>query len=200
MVNYGSQVLKLFTTIHRPMKAAIIIGSAREDGNTEAQCRAVMDALEENGIEVDVIRPAKMDIHHCTGCNRCIDTDSCYMQDDMQVIYDAFDGSDVFILATPIYFSGPSSILKQVIDRFQCRWESVDEPYSDKYVALLCNGGSRNPRFENVISIVRAFAFGTRCVWAGETLVEGTDNDESKCFKDSYKFGVHLAEMLKDLE
>ena len=72
-----------------------------------------MDALEENGIEVDVIRPAKMDIHHCTGCNRCIDTDSCYMQDDMQVIYDAFDGSDVFILATPVYFSGPSSILKQ---------------------------------------------------------------------------------------
>ncbi len=182
------------------MKAAVIVGSARTDGNTEAQCRAVCDALEENGIDVDIIRPAVMEIRHCTGCNRCIDTDSCYMQDDMQVIYDAFDSSDLFIIATPVYFSGPSSIIKQVIDRFQCRWESVDEPNIPKYVALLCNGGSRNPRFENIISIVRAFAFGTRCLWAGESLAEGTDNDESKCFKDAYKFGLHLAEIVKGMD
>lgn len=181
------------------MKATIVIGSARGSGNTEEQCESVYEALTEEGFEVDVIRPAKMQIAHCNGCNKCLDSGSCCINDDMQVIYDAFDGSDLFILATPVYFSGPSSILKQVIDRFQCRWASVDEPESERYVALLCNGGSRNPRFENIISIARAFAFGTRSRWAGECLVDSTDlTDVSKTAKVSYKFGLELAEKVKE--
>lgn len=181
------------------MKATIIVGSARTAGNTEEQCEAVSEALTEQGFEVDIIRPYKMTLMHCNGCNKCLDTGACCLCDDMQVIYDAFDSSELFILATPVYFSGPSSILKQVIDRFQCRWSSVDEPESERYVALLCNGGSRNPRFENVISIARAFTFGTRSRWAGECLVDSTDmTDVSKAGKMSYKFGIELAEKVRE--
>ncbi len=177
------------------MKAAIIVGSARKGGNTDVQSQSVAEALAEKGFEVDTIYPSDLRIAHCNGCNKCVTSGRCHIGDDMQVIYDSFDDSDLFILATPVYFSGPSSIIKQVIDRFQCRWGSVDEPESSKYVALLCNGGSRNPRFENVISIARAFAFGTRCRWAGECIVDSTDiADVSKCAKPSYKFGIELYE------
>lgn len=181
------------------MKATIIVGSARTEGNTEVQAQSVADALMEEGYDVDIIRPAALKILHCIGCNRCVEEDSCYLDDDMQLIYDSFDDCDLFILATPVYFSGPSSIIKQVIDRFQCRWQSVDAPMSSKAVALICNGGSRNPRFENVISIARAFAFGTRCRWAGESLVDSTDeNDISKVAKAGYKFGKQVAEELRE--
>ena len=181
------------------MKATIVIGSAREDGNTEAHAMSVSDALNEEGFEVEIIRPSKMQIQHCIGCNKCLDSGTCHLRDDMQVIYDLFDDSDLFIIATPVYFSGPSSVIKQVIDRFQCRWQSVDDPMSDRAVALLCNGGSRNPRFENVISIVRAFAFGTRSRWAGESLVDSTDyNDVSVVSKAGYKFGRQLIEEFKE--
>ena len=45
------------------------------------------------------------------------------------------------------------------------------------------------------MSIARAFAFGTRCRWAGECIVDSTDIDDvSKCAKPSYKFGVELYE------
>lgn len=175
------------------MKATILVGSARKGGNTDVQSQSVTEALSENGMEVEIIYPSDLRIQHCTGCNRCMTEDDCHIGDDMQVIYDAFDDSDLFILATPVYFSGPSSIIKQIIDRFQCRWASVDEPENSKYIALLCNGGSRNPRFENIISIARAFAFGTRCRWAGECIVDSTDIDDvSKCAKPSYKFGMEL--------
>lgn len=181
------------------MKATIVVGSAREEGNTEAQSQSAADALRESGFEVEILRPYRMDIRHCEGCNRCMEEMSCHINDDMQVIYDAFDESDLFILATPVYFSGPSSIIKQVIDRFQCRWVSVDEPESSKGVALMSNGGSRNPRFESVISVARAFAFGTRCRWLGESLVEGTDdNDISRVSKEGYRFGLSLANMFRD--
>lgn len=184
------------------MKASIIVGSARDGGNTDVQCQSVAEALKERGFDVDIIYPSKMNIRHCDGCNKCMADGGCHLGDDMQVIYDAFDSSDLFILATPVYFSGPSSILKQVIDRFQCRWASVDDPQVDKYVALLSSGGSRNPRFENIISIARAFAFGTRCRWAGECIVDSTDEEDcSKCAKPAYKFGIELTEkvMLKEI-
>lgn len=177
------------------MKASIIVGSARIGGNTDVQSQSTAEALTEKGFEVDIIYPSKLGILHCNGCNKCITEGDCHLGDEMQVVYDAFDDSDLFILATPVYFSGPSSILKQVIDRFQSRWASVDEPEIPKYVALLCNGGSRNPRFENVISIARAFAFGTRCKWAGECIADSTDIDDvSKCAKPAYKFGLELCE------
>ena len=177
------------------MKAAVIVGSARKGGNTDVQAQSVAEALAEKGFTADIIRPYDLTIQHCTGCNRCMAEGDCHIRDDMQVIYDAFDGSDLFILATPVYFSGPSSIIKQVIDRFQTRWASVEEPETNKYVALLCNGGSRNPRFENVISVARAFAFGTRSRWAGECIVDSTDiEDVSKCAKPAYKFGIELAD------
>lgn len=179
------------------MKATIIVGSARKGGNTDVQCQSVSEALAECGFETEILYPSTMSIHHCNGCNRCVNDGECCINDDMQVIYDAFDSSDLFILSTPVYFSGPSSIIKQLIDRFQCRWSSVDEPQNSKFVALLSNGGSRNPRFENVISIARAFAFGTRCKWAGECIVDSTDEDSSKCAKPSYKFGLELADKIK---
>jgi multimeric flavodoxin WrbA len=182
------------------MKATIIVGSAREAGNTELQCESVADALTEQGFKVQIIKPAKMNIHHCNGCNECVGENRCCIHDDMDIIYKAFEDSDLFILATPVYFSGPSSILKQVIDRFQSYWMSVDEPMTNKYVALLCNGGSRNPRFENVISIGRAFAFGVRSNWAGECTVPATDDsDISKVAKPAYNFGIELADKLKGL-
>lgn len=179
------------------MKAVILVGSARKGGNTDVQCQSVSEALTESGFDVSTLYLSEMNIRNCTGCNRCMTENSCCIKDDMQVVYDSFDESDLFVLATPVYFSGPSSILKQAIDRFQCRWSSTDDTQNRRFIALLSSGGSRNPRFENVISIARAFAFGTRCRWAGECLVDSTDEDSSKCAKPAYKFGLELAEKVR---
>ena len=98
------------------MKAVVIVGSARKGGNTDVQSQSVAEALTEKGVDVETIYPSDMKIQHCTGCNRCITEGGCHIRDEMQVIYDSFDEADLFILATPVYFSGPSSIIKQVID------------------------------------------------------------------------------------
>ncbi|MCQ2086191.1 MAG: flavodoxin family protein [archaeon] len=181
------------------MKATILVGSAQRGGNTDEQCQAVADALKESGFNVCVIYPFNMNIKHCDGCNKCTTSGLCHIEDDMQVIYDLFDSSDLFIISTPVYFSSLSSIIKQVIDRFQCKWTSIDDPLVSKYIALICNGGSRNPRFENIISVARALAFGTRRVWAGECLADSTDlTDVSRLAKEAYKFGLVLANKVLD--
>lgn len=180
------------------MKAALIVGSARKEGNTEIQCEALANALSEEGFEVKVIRPYEMDIRHCTGCNRCFTEGRCYIKDDMHVIYDAVEESDLIVLGTPVYFSGPSSILKQVVDRFQLYWHLDEDEPRRKTVALVSTGGSSNPRFENVTSICRAFTMSINAKWGGESLVENTDGEDvSPAGKNAYRFGKTLAMKLK---
>ncbi|MDD4245209.1 MAG: flavodoxin family protein [Candidatus Methanomethylophilaceae archaeon] len=180
------------------MKATLIVGSARKEGSTEIQCEALADALGEEGFDVSVIRPYDMDIRHCTGCNRCFTEGKCHIKDDMHVIYDAVRDTDLIVLGTPVYFSGPSSIIKQVIDRFQLYWHTEDDEPPKKYVALVSTGGSRNPRFENVTSICRAFAFSINAKWGGESLVENTDGEDiSPAGKEAYRFGKALALKIK---
>lgn len=180
------------------MKAAIIIGSARNNGNTETQCSALAESLAEEDFDVELIKPFDLDISHCTGCNKCIDSSRCVLKDDMDLIYESFEEANLFVLASPVYFSGPSSIIKQVIDRFQCKWEPIESPKNGKAVALLANGGSRNPRFENLISIARAFAISVRSDYVGECLFENTDDSDSSSLSSAaYRFGKELAEKIR---
>lgn len=175
------------------MKATIIVGSAKKEGNTYVQSQGVAKALSEKKLDVNLIYPSILRIQHCNNCNKCMTKGYCCMNDDMRIIYDAFDVSDLFILATPVYFSGPSSIIKQVIDRFQCKWVSIHDSKKSRYIALICSGGSKNTKFENVISIAKAFAFGTNSEWAGEYLVSNTDvNNLSKYTRSLYQFSDEL--------
>lgn len=182
------------------MKATIIVGSAKKEGNTYMQSQCVAKALSEKKFDVNLIYPSILRIEHCSNCNKCMIKGYCCISDDMRIIYDAFDLSDLFILATPVYFSGPSSIIKQVIDRFQCKWISINGSKKSRYVALLCNGGSKNTKFESVVSISKSFAFGTHSEWAGEYLVSNTDIDDlSKYAKSLYQFGEKLYRKLTNI-
>ncbi|MCQ2053255.1 MAG: flavodoxin family protein [archaeon] len=175
------------------MKVTILVGSARKEGNTDVQCQYIAGALTEKELDVNLIYPSTLKIRHCNNCNKCMIDGHCYMNDDMRIIYGAFDESDLFILATPVYFSGPSSIIKQVIDRFQCKWTSINNSEKRRCIALLCSGGSKNTNFENVVSIAKAFAFGTHSEWAGEYLISNTDIDDlSKYAKSLYQFSNKL--------
>ncbi|NLL94599.1 MAG: flavodoxin family protein [Thermoplasmatales archaeon] len=180
------------------MKATLIVGSGRMGGNTEIQCEAVADALAEDGFEVEIIKPYWMDIEHCSSCDRCFSEGRCHIDDDMGIIYDAFDSSELIVLGSPVYFSGPSSIIKQVIDRFQLFWHRNQEERTGKTIALVSSGGSSNPRFESIISICRAFALTLNAKWGGECLVENTDVwDTSNVAKEAYRFGKILSGKVK---
>jgi multimeric flavodoxin WrbA len=114
----------------------------------------------------------------------------------MHKIYDAVEKNDIIILATPIYFSGPSSILKQVIDRFQCVWTVSKGKKRGKTAALIAAGGSPSPVFANTISIAKAFAMTVGAEWSGELTISGTDGIKEipeEMFREAYSFGSRTA-------
>ena len=182
------------------MKVLFITGSGRRDGVTSSLCGIVSSAMPD--AEIMIMRLHTMNIFHCTGCGSCSDTGRCVIGDDMHKIYEAVDENDVIVLATPVYFSGPSSIMKQMIDRFQAVW-ARDRKNNDvknkkeKFAALISAGGQISPKFENIISISKAFASVIGAEWIGELLVGGTDGSKEvskDAADDAYGFGRTIAE------
>lgn len=98
---------------------AVLIGSPRRNGNTEALVAAFVKGALESGNSVELIRPAELSLHPCIGCNACYrdEAHKCVFDDDMTACYAALANTDVIVVATPIYFYGPSAQIKTLIDR-----------------------------------------------------------------------------------
>ncbi len=158
------------------MKALIVCGSGNPEGFTEAMCQGAERALRSEGWEVCTVRPYGMDIRHCSGCSGCRGSGRCVVRDDMDTVYGLFGESDLLILATPVHFSGPSSILKAVVDRFNpCWYGKGDHPRA--CAALMCGGGE-NPVFGNTVSMMKALSATAGMEWAGELCLGGTDSGD----------------------
>ncbi len=154
-------------------RALIICGSAGRGGVTEAMCQTAADLLRSEGYDVCLLFPSEMDIRHCTGCDACAKGE-CVLDDDMNAIYEIFGESDLLILSTPLHFSGPSSLLKTVIDRFQVYWHNTALPHPLACGAMLC-AGSPEPNFKPTVSILKAFSITTNMAWAGHLEFPDTD-------------------------
>jgi multimeric flavodoxin WrbA len=153
---------------------ALIISGSRCEGFTSEMCRSFSNGLAAHDVSSTLIFPLEMDIEHCKGCGECSAGGKCIISDDMDAVYEEFGRSDLLVLATPIHFSGPSSIIKTVIDRFQPLWFKNDE-HPSSAVALLCGGGL-SPNFKNSLSIFRSFAITAGIEWLGQLEIPDTDN------------------------
>lgn len=154
-------------------KATVFCGSAKPDGVTRAMCHSAEKHLRGLGWRVEVIFLSDLGIRHCTDCGTCRNT-GCVIRDGMDGVYKAFQSSDMLILASPIHFSGPSSLIKTAMDRFQPWWFNKNLSHPAVSVGLLC-GGSDKPLYRNTVSIFRAFSITTGMEWKGHLEVSGTD-------------------------
>lgn len=99
------------------MKAIALSGSRRKTGNTWHLIRPIFEALEESGIETEIIRLGNYRIDGCTGCEGCSGSWDCIIEDDYQSIIEKIDAADLVILASPTYWYSVTSDMKRFIDR-----------------------------------------------------------------------------------
>jgi len=102
------------------MKALILQGSLRPDGNTAALVKPFRRRMEALGSDCTELFLNNMKLRSCIACRCCQDNREqfgCIHDDDMQQIFDLVLESDVMILATPIYSWYCTPPLKTVLDR-----------------------------------------------------------------------------------
>lgn len=180
------------------MKVLIICGTGNRNGFTFEMCKTVTKSLESFGGDVEIIYPLDLDLKHCTGCRCCSSSGNCVLEDDMHIIYKKFEEADLFVLASSIYFSGPTSMLKMIIDRFQPYWF---RPKNDsKYVASILCGGSPKSNFDSTMAIFKAFSITTNMKWAGQLQIANTDALKLEdVIKTSHEFGDVITSFIKNL-
>lgn len=99
------------------MKVIGIVGSPKKNSNTDLLVKEAMKAAEEKGAETAVYYVNDMNIKGCQGCFRCNEGSRCVIDDDMQTLYDAIEGSDVVVMGSPVYMFQMIGQMRIVQDR-----------------------------------------------------------------------------------
>ena len=95
-----------------------IVGSPREKGNTDLLVDRVLEGAKSRGATVDKVYLKGLNIKECDGCHTCWQGKDCSKNDDMKNLYPRIIGSDVILFGTPVYWYGPTALMKAFIDRF----------------------------------------------------------------------------------
>jgi multimeric flavodoxin WrbA len=138
------------------------LGSPRKGGNTE---ELLNRAVEGAGREVRIFRLNAMKFRACQSCGGCEKSGVCIMKDEMTDVLEAIRSADRIIVATPIYFMGPSAQLKAMIDRCQAFWSEKyllkrpipPGPHGRKGLLLMAGGMKRDVGVECTETICAAF-------------------------------------------
>ena len=129
------------------MKRLIIVGSPRVEGRSGALADLLFESCIEECPEDEVyLAPVStLDVAGCNACDFCkrkakgamteqeaADDQAfeeqraedeaprrCAIRDDMDDVYPLLEDADELIVVAPVYFAGPSSQLKCMLDRFQ---------------------------------------------------------------------------------
>jgi multimeric flavodoxin WrbA len=99
------------------MKALGIVGSHRTGGNTEQLMSIVLETIAEENIEVELLSLAGKDIRSCTACMACKGKEVCSIDDDLFPIYLKMKEADAVIIGSPVYFQGPTALVRALIER-----------------------------------------------------------------------------------
>ena len=136
-----------------------ISGSPRGGKNTEALLRAALEAAEEAGAEVDLLRLSDYRIKPCDGCNVCLRERRCPLDegDDMASVRERMLWADAIIFASPSYFGSVPGVLKNLMDR--SRPLKMDgHRLGNKVASALSVSGLRHGGGEHVVEAVIRFA------------------------------------------
>ncbi len=100
------------------MRILGVIGSPRRNGNTHILVSRILEGAEQEGAIVDTIFLDDLSIRECDGCHVCWKGRECSKSDDMNHVYPKIMEADAIVFGTPVYWYGPTALMKAFIDRF----------------------------------------------------------------------------------
>jgi len=136
-----------------------VCGSPVKGGNTEVFLRKALEFAEREGVKVELIRLADVEIKDCIHCNWCLtnqkEDDICAQKDGMTEIYKKILESDGILFATPVYVRRMSGRMANLFDRlrafeFGCYYRKR-HPLKDKVAAALAVSWRRHGGTETTL-------------------------------------------------
>ncbi len=94
------------------------VGSPRKKGNTHLLVAKILEGAQAAGAATEIVFLNDLVIRECDGCLACWKGKPCPKQDDMNGLYPKIAASDAVVFGTPVYWYGPTALMKGLVDRF----------------------------------------------------------------------------------
>ena len=95
-----------------------VVGSPRTQGNTHILVSRILESAASAGTDTRLLMLGDMGIRECNGCHACWKGLRCSKNDDMNAVYPLIAKSDAIVFGTPVYWYGPTALMKAFLDRF----------------------------------------------------------------------------------
>ena len=100
------------------MKALLVNGSPRANGNTMRALEEVASALQADGVETEIVQIGVKPVRGCIACGRCRELGRCAFSDDVaNEILEKALAADALVLGTPVYYAQPNGAILAVMQR-----------------------------------------------------------------------------------
>ena len=195
-----------------PKTVVALLGSPILEGNTARLLDEAIRGVEEEGVRVEKIEVAHMDVLPCMEFFQCRGSDTCLIQDEMADVFQKFREMDGLIVATPVMTMGVPGRLKSFIDRFQVfymakyhRGKSFISPErrKERRMLLISIAGMKIPNvFDGVRTTMQAFGEIIDCPLWAEVLQNDMDTVQDittrpEVMEAAYRKGRELGRLLR---
>lgn len=112
------------------LRVAVLVGSPRKNGACARFAAELEDALHGADTVAELLFLCDYEVLGCVGCGACERTGTCVLdaregggdRPGFACLLKRLQAADALALVAPVYFSGPPSQLKAVLDRMQPLW------------------------------------------------------------------------------
>lgn len=132
------------------MKVLLINGSPRKNGNTGIALSEVARALEENGIDTEIVSIGTKAVQGCIACGKCSETGRCAFNDSLyNEIREKIETADGLVVGSPVYYAGPNGSLCALLDRLFYS-SSGFLKYKPAAAVAVCRRGGASATFDRL--------------------------------------------------
>ncbi|MGI6590675.1 MAG: flavodoxin family protein [Eggerthellaceae bacterium] len=136
------------------MKILAINGSHRPGRGTATLAEAALEEARAQGMETELIELTQCSIEFCSGCNRCLGSKTCSIDDDITEIAEKLRQADGIILASPNYCANVSARMKNFMDRTRFM-HMVENQLKGKIGGIIATTGLSNCGGEEAVAAMQ---------------------------------------------
>lgn len=156
------------------MRMLSINGSPRRLGNTAYLLGALEAPLAGGTGDVERIFVHDAGIGPCDDCRACKSGElRCPKADGMAAVYESLERADLLLLGSPIYWSGLTGPMKNLVDRLRPYYKS--QRLSGKRLVVVTVGASAGEESDLVDTMYRRVSGALGMAFAGHVVREGFD-------------------------
>lgn len=133
-----------------------IVGSPRRKGNTNCLVDEVLRGAATMGAGVEKVQLDAKKIKLCQGCDQCRKIGECRFDDDMKDLIILMKESDIWVLGTPVYWWGPTALMKKFIDRWYQDYEGLQACGKKKVILVIPYADSDPTTAKHTIGMFRS--------------------------------------------